>query len=541
MSLPRSVRSFILGLFAVIAILSGSYGLNPYAQQGRGLTPPPKPPVTKPASTPNQLTSATTNGAPFPVGERLAYNVSWADLSVAARVEMELVAQGVFFGQESYQLRTKIETVGQMRSLFGEVDNQYTSYIGLKDALPHRAVTSTRQSLKHAEETVIFDQTRRQAIFADDSTLNIPAGTYDLPSLIYGLRLRGLPADTKQKFTVVIGRDLVEVEAVVKGRERVTTQTGAYNTVQVRLDPQKKYDKYRADIWFSDDAQRLPVIIQARLAIGEMRAELTSATVAVHSLPPLARGSDPVPSAGKTVVLEPPTNGNHRVESGDPAGIELPFVVGERLSYDIAWGNFPSVGKASFEVRQQGMLGKQRVFEFYGEAATLGAARTLINVSNQLSSFALADSLVPVRTDLRLHEGRRVKQVTANYDWARKTATLSNGTTVLLQPRTLDLLTLFYAVRAADLKIGASYNFPFLDANHRLQTVTIRVIKQETIGGPLGTRETLQLDIIAPAPANALLAQVWISNDARRLPLYLVTRTRFGELRFQLTSAANSK
>lgn len=542
MSLSRSVRSFIIGLFAVTVILSGSRGLKFYAQQpGGGLTPPPKPITTKPAPAPNSTIPTIINGAPFPIGERLAYNVSWADLPVAARAEMEVVGQGVFFGQESYQLRAKLETVGQMRSLFGELDNQYTSYVSLKNALPHRAVNSLRQGIKQTEETVVFDHAKKQAIFADDSTLTIQADTYDITALIYAVRLHGLPADGKQKFTVVIGKDLIEIEATIKGRERVTTQTGAYNTVLVKFDPQKKYDKYRAHVWFSDDAQRLPVVVTTRLPIGEMRAELTSATVAMRSLPPVVKGSNPNADPGKVMVIEPPTNGHPRVESGEPAGINLPFVVGERLSYDIAWGNFASVGKASFEVRQQGMLGKERVFEFYGEAASVGAARTLINVNDQLSSFVQVDSLLPVRTDLRLREGRRVKQVTANYDWARRAATLTNGTAVALQPRTFDLLSLFYAVRTADLKVGATYNFPFLDANHRLQTVVVRVIKQEAIGGPLGTRDTLQLDLIAPAPANALLAQVWISNDARRLPLYLVTRTRFGELRFQLTNAANTK
>jgi Protein of unknown function (DUF3108) len=82
---------------------------------------------------------------------------------------------------------------------------------------------------------------------------------------------------------------------------------------------------------------------------------------------------------------------------------------------------------------------------------------------------------------------------------------------------------------------------PFLDANHRLKAVTIRVVKQEPINSSVGARDALQLDVLAPEPAKLLLAQVWISNDARRLPLYFVTRTRFGEIRFQLTNAANTR
>lgn len=100
---------------------------------------------------------------------------------------------------------------------------------------------------------------------------------------------------------------------------------------------------------------------------------------------------------------------------------------------------------------------------------------------------------------------------------------------------------MFYAVRASQLKLGATYDFPFLDANHRPRKIKIRVVKQETIGGPLGARDALQLDVLTPEPVQGLIAQVWISNDARRLPLYFATRTRFGELRFQMTSAGNTK
>src|SRR5262249_31280983 len=222
-------------------------------------------------------------------------------------------------------------------------------------------------------------------------------------------------------------------------------------------------------------------------------------------------------------------------------GLNYPFVVGERLNYDIAWGNFPSVGKASFEVRRLGMFGMKRVFEFYGEATSAGAVRTLVNVSDQMRSLALVDTLSPVMTDLRLREGRRFKQVSATYDWSSSKATLSSGSSTEIRPGTLDLISLFYAVRATELKIGKTYDYLFLDANYRLQTVTIRVAKQETINSALGARDALQLDSLAPEPVKLLLAQVWLSNDSRRLPLYLVTRTRFGELRFQLTNAVNIK
>ena len=551
MSFYKSVRKAVLGFLAVAAV---SYGwkLYAYQQQRGGLTPPPRPGITKKSSSTPTLTNQPSNdeGLPLRVGERLNYNVSWADFPTAARMEMEVVERGIYFGQDSYQIRAKLETLGQVRSLFGDIDHQYTSYVAPQTALPHRLVSSVRQGKTQTDETVIFDQSKQQATFSDESTLAIPQGTYDLASLIYAIRLRGISEGGKQKFTALFGKDLIEFEAISKGREQLVTQTGTYMARQVKLYPKgKKFNDYRGYVWFSDDAQRLPLAIKIKFPLGEMRADLTSATMAIRSAPPSVLGKALTDESGNPTLLPDGTKNSpgNKVSVLNPALTtpapmpNLPFVVGERLNYDIAWANLASVGKASFEVRQQGLLGRSSVFEFYGEAATVGAARSLINVNDQASSFAAVESLLPVRTDIRLREGRRIKQTTAIYDSSNKTATLSNGTQVQIQPGTSDLLSLFYSIRSADLKIGVSYKFPFLDANHRLQMIQAKIIKQETIGGPMGTRDALQIDILTPEPSQTLLAQVWISNDARRLPLYFVTRTRFGELRFQMISAANTK
>lgn len=557
MSVYKSVRKYILVFLSVLAISYGwKLSASQQANQQGGFTPPPKPVETKISSADNPATkpASISEGSPLRVGEHLTYNVTWSEFATAARVEVEVVGQGVFFGQDSYQIRTKFETLGQVRSLFGDIDHQYTSYVNPKTAVPHRLVSSIRQGKKQEEETIVFDQSKQQAAFSDESTVPIQQGTYDLNSLIYAMRLRGIPESGKQKFAMLFGKEVIEFEAVVKGREQLVTQTGTYQAVQVKLYPQnKKYSKYRGYIWFSDDAQRLPLAFRANLSFGEVRADLTSATLALRPASSPVLGKAPTDESGNPPlpVDDPKNMGAQKTGGVPPMGSppsvvptpspHLPFTVGERLNYDIAWGNFSSVGKASFEVRQQGMLGRNSVFEFYGEVSTVGAARSLVNVNDQASSFASVDSLLPIKTDIRLREGRRQKQTSASYDWAKKTVALSSGTDVQIQPGTFDLISLFYAIRAADLKLGSTCNFPFLDANHRLQAVRVRVVKQETIGGPMGARDTLQLDILTPEPIQGLLAQVWISNDARRLPLYFATRTRFGELRFQMTSAVNTK
>jgi hypothetical protein len=556
MSFAKTTRKAILGILAIAII---SCGLRLYAQQQNGqLTPPPK----ATPSQPSPYSENSNGGSPLVVGERLVYNVSWSSFPSAARVEMEIAAQGQFYGRESYQLRSRVETLGQVRSLFGDVDNQYTSYIGLNDAAPHRAVNAIHQGQKRSEEVIVFDRSKQKAIFSDDSEVSIRGETYDLTSLVYWLRLQPLTDGSKYKFTALYDKELIEVEAVVKGRERIVAQAGAYNTILINLYPKGKYSVYRGCVYISTDSQRLPVAFKANLPVGEARAELASVSFSSPSEPlstkldfPLDEGARSIPPMripgasggnGNDVVGGNGSSPTNSVKPGidvesAPKFAEYPFIVGERLSYDISWGSFSSVGKASFEVRQQGMFTGNHVIEFFGEASTVGAARTLIDVNDQVSSLVSIDSLLPIRTDLRLREGKRIKRTSAIYDRSKNLMSLSSGSQTNISPDAYDILSLFYVIRAADMNIGMTRDFTFLDANNRPKRLTIKVIKQESIGGPLGARDTFRVDILAPEPTKPLLAQTWISSDARRLPLYFVTRARFGELRFQLVSAVNTK
>jgi len=554
----RSVRVSIVGLLIVCGL---GFGLRLAAQQGGGgLTPPPKPNAPKPTEVKTPA-AAPTSGAPFQIGERLSFNVSWSNFVTAARLELEVADRGAFFGQDGYQLRAKVETIGYVRSIFTDLDNQYTAYVDAKTTLPYRAENSTRQGLSREDASIIFDQAGHTARYPDGSSTAIPPNTYDLASLVYALRLKPLKAGESYKCAVLYDKEIIEIEALVKPRERIISQAGSYDAIRVELTTKSKkfnLSKYRVRVWFSDDAQHLPVTITAQLAFGDVRAELSSAVIVTPTKPKIATRPDPptetplftpkgASSTGAPPISpngKPPAEtGKERMRDGESsleAERNLPFSAGERLNYDVSWLNLASVGRMSFEVRQQGRLNNQPVFEFVGEAATLGAARSIISLNDQIICYANANTLIPVRSDMRLQEGERRKNITADYDPSGTKVTLSNGTQITVQPKTLDLLSLFYAVRAADLKIGSTHVFPFLDANHRPKRVTIKVVKQETIDSPMGTQNTVQLDVFSQ-DTQQLIAQAWITNDARRLPIYIVTRVGFGELRLQLTSTVKAK
>lgn len=493
--------------FTLLILLLAAGGIFPFvARTSSGQT------LSRNSSSPGR-SAAFNRVKPLTIGERLVYNISWSNIPSAARLEIETGSKGLYHGRESYLLQTRVLTLNEGWSVFGEVDNQYSSYIDLKSSLPHRVVSSIRQgrvSATQEEQVTVIDQSRGTATLGNGAQTSIPASTYDLPSLLFALRTSPLTGGDRMRYNVLFNQQLIEIDVEVVERSRLDIQSGSFKAICLRLSPRKQ-NRYRTTLWLSDDTERTPLLIRAGTTLGEVRAELTSATLAWRSK------NSPVGLAPANQSAQTP-----------------PFKVGERLGYNISWGNFINVGRASFEVRQSGLLDSQPVLELFGEAASSGPIRSLITVNDQITSLVLADRLVPLRSDLRLREGRRVKTDTAVLDHSALIATLNNGTAFTIQPGTLDLVALFYNIRAAEIKPGESRQFSFLDANHRPRTITVRGLVLETVASPTGPRASVRLEILNPQ--NEVLAIGWVSSDRQRLPLQFTARARFGEIRFRLVS-----
>ena len=136
---------------------------------------------------------------PLTEGEKLVYNVSWSNIPAAARLELETGAKGLYHGRESHLIQTRVLTLNEGWSVFGEIDNQYSSYIDPRSYLPHRLVSSLLQGRVNAQQQellVSIDQAQATATFSatlgatmgDGIRMAIPSSTFDLSSLLLALR-----------------------------------------------------------------------------------------------------------------------------------------------------------------------------------------------------------------------------------------------------------------------------------------------------------------------------------------------------------------
>ncbi len=541
--LRKIITSVLLGLFIVVLAQPRGSAQPTKNAPANPATENPQVKLTPPNKTPEivKVNSSPVASGPVQVGEKLSFNVSWANFPTAARMEMELAGEGSFFGRQGYQLKTKIQTVGSVRSMFREVDNQYTSYLDAKTMLPFRSDSAIRQGLKNEDGSVLLDHQKKLARYSDNSEAAMGAEALDLPSLIFSLRLKDINSDLKtKKISTLYGKQFIDVEVTAKQKEKVITQAGKFDAIRVELRAKtKEKGDFRVNVWFTDDNLKRPVLFTSKLSFGELRAELTQATIKVPNKVNLA----PVDRKSGEIASNNPGNIGIMLERTDTAPSEfetaLPFSVGETINYEIAWANIGTIGKLNVNMVQRGMLDNTVVLEMLGELSTIGAVRSVVNLNDTFKSYVHANSLTPLKTETTIHEGKRNKQIVASY-LSDNSVRLDNGTHFPVPEKTLDLVSLYYSIRASELTIGKSHVYNFVDANHRPRSLNVKVVKKESINSALGVREAIQLDI-TNLETNQLMAQTWISNDAKRIPLYIVARLAFGELRLSVKTAINTR
>lgn len=232
----------------------------------------------------SEHTIAATASAPrnpFVAGEKLSYDVSWADFIVAGEFTIQTDERRTFDGVDSYHVTAQARSVGLVSLLNLKVNDVYESFINSTTLQPYRAEKHSRHGKKQSQSSVTIDQQQRSAGLSGGRALEIPPETYDLAGLIFALRGMDLTLGKSHTFTVLEDEKLYTITVHPEAREKITTRTGSYDTVRLATSMIKgrENDKlYNLRMYITSDARRLPVLITAEPSWGSVRVELTSAT-----------------------------------------------------------------------------------------------------------------------------------------------------------------------------------------------------------------------------------------------------------------------
>ena len=453
------------------------------------------------------------SAAPYRVGERLTYDVSFSNFISAAHVEIRVVALGNFFGREAILLRGHVETTGVVNVALFAINDDYQSYVDPQTGVAYRS------------ELVRHDGTR-----ATESAQELSAGIYDFLSAIYRVRATTLTEGSTQRLSVRNGSDEYRVELKVGGRQTIKTKAGSYNAIatQVRISSNATARNIR--VFFSEDERHLPVLATAKLSGGEVRAELAAADVIKPTA--VQASAPPAVVPGPPAALPPPRSGT---SASDHSLDNLPFKIGEQLNYQIFLGPMTQpAGTATFHVRARSKNFSRDGLLYTVQAQTTPAAQRLFVANDQITSYVDVKTLLPFRTELKLVEGRSRTNQVLSINQDHGVATTEQNQRIEIPVGTHDYVSFFYLARTFNLT-PPRRNAVSLLVNNKPTTLIITSLKRETI--QLGSQSipAIQVSLTTDdSQPDKFQLRGWISDDRRRLPLRLTAVTELGPLRADL-------
>jgi len=222
--------------------------------------------------------------------------------------------------------------------------------------------------------------------------------------------------------------------------------------------------------------------------------------------------------------------------SASPAGVDHPFGVGEKLVFDVRFGPV-KVGTSTMEVREISHIRGRAAYKTYFRVQ---GGTFFYKVNDVLQSWIDTETLSSLRFTQKLEEGSRDRERHFEIypDRSVYVEVSKSPTEHPSVSNPLDDASFLYFIRTIPLEVGRNYEFNRYFRPDR-NPVKVRVLRRERVVVPAGTFNALVLRPSIKAKgifAEEGEAELWVSDDDRRLILQLKSKLSFGSLNLYLRS-----
>lgn len=250
------------------------------------------------------------------------------------------------------------------------------------------------------------------------------------------------------------------------------------------------------------------------------------------------------------------TNGP-RVTELPKSDKSLPFAIGEKLTYEGKLSKIISgISVADLVMTVKGIENTDDLL-IEAEARSKGTLLKLFRFTflQQISSTVENGDFVAMRTVKHDVQKERVRDSEAAFDYGERRVTYTevNPKEPMRPPRTIaselngkthDIISGIYQLRLLPLRVGESFEMAVSDSG-LVYNIPVKVTARERQKTALGKIWCFRVEPAIFGPGRFIEQEgsmtIWITDDARRIPMRSVVKTSFGKLDIKLKSAANLK
>lgn len=224
----------------------------------------------------------------------------------------------------------------------------------------------------------------------------------------------------------------------------------------------------------------------------------------------------------------------------------VPFSPGEKLTFQVRWAFIPA-GEAVLQVFPIETMNGRKVYHFALSARSYPVIDLIYKVRDRIDAYTdekLTHSILYKETK----EGKRKRKVVVSFNWEKGEAQRSNfgekRAPIPVKPGTFDPLSVYYALRLHDLKENMEIEKPLTDGKKWILG-RARVVKREKVTVLSGTYDTYLVEPtlehiggVFKKSKDAKL-QIWVTADARRIPVKIKSKVAVGSFVGELLSVEN--
>lgn len=470
------------------------------------------------AQSPNKI--QTLPPTPFRIGERLTYNVSFANLNNVAYAETHVVSRGRLGEKDAVELFSKIKT-NELVSAFYLIDETRTTFAAADSGLPLyvRKIDNTEVTPKEK----ISNYTVNATAYGDLLTVIYQArnaggsGTFAFQENDKTYNAVFLNAGKPEKFKNATGEFDTSVSTV---ESNFLTEHGIKN---IKIN-------------FTTDEDRVPVLIRFATAKGAFRAEIAS----IQTTEPEVSAS-PVPTVSPAprpqITPRPVVTPTPYIENL-PLSKDLPFVLGETLEYQIT-NNGQMTAMVTLQAKERKQFSGQDSLLLTATVTGTQPNQQALKLNDTIRAQVNPESLATQQTERKASGALSQYNQQALFNQAGGSVISDKGSQIEIPVGTHSILSLAYAVRSFNLKPSKDLTNPvndtrvavFLDDKSYVFTLRPATASIINLRG-----ETVAAQLISISTGNPAIDQynmrVWLSNDDKRLPL----RFTFGTYQADLVS-----
>jgi hypothetical protein len=210
------------------------------------------------------------------------------------------------------------------------------------------------------------------------------------------------------------------------------------------------------------------------------------------------------------------------------------YRVGEKLTYNVSFSNFPSAAHVEVEVVSRGTHFGREAIQLRAHVETTGVVNVaLFAINNDYVSYVDPTTGLPFRSEERVRDA--IESAGSVEDFSQPAGNEAIPPKQRGFPGTYDLVSAFYRARALPLADGAIYNFSVRGESTDYQA-ELKVVGRQVIRTNVGSFPTIVTQIkVGNSPLRDL--KIYFSDDERHVPVLMSARVKSGDLTAELAGS----